>query len=136
MPYRPRGEISSIELLKRLYEGRFFYQLYFQEEGVAEAELEADVRSALRKIFYIASGNPTPAELQALASKLPADNFLDGIPDPDPFPAWLSDEDLDYFVAAFIQSGFRGLLNRYRAQQRDWELLPQLSGRTVDQPSC
>ena len=136
VPYRPRGDISSIELWNQLYEGRFFYQLYFQEEGVAEAELEADVRTALRKIYFIASGDPTPAERQALASKLPEDNFLDGMPNPNPFPAWLTDEDLDYFVAAFTRSGFRGPLNRYRAQQRDWELLPQLSNVTVDQPSC
>ena len=26
-------------------------------------------------------------------------------------------------------------MNRYRVQQRDWELLPQLSDLTVDQPS-
>jgi len=136
VPYRPRGEISSIELWSRLYEGRFFYQLYFQEEGVAEAELEADVRTALRKIYYLISGDSTPAEKQALASKLPEDNLLGGMPDPNSFPAWLTDEDLDYFVAAFTQSGFRGPLNRYRAQQRDWELLPQLSDATVDQPSC
>jgi pimeloyl-ACP methyl ester carboxylesterase len=136
VPYRPRGEISSIELWKQIYEKRFFYQLYFQEEGLAEAELEADVRSSLRKIYYSASGNPTAFEKQALSSKLPEDNFLDGMPDPDPFPNWLTDEDLDYFAAAFTQSGFRGPLNRYRAQQRDWELLPQLSGLTVDQPSC
>ena len=66
----------------------------------------------------------------------PGDNLLDGRPDPDPFPAWLSDDDLEYYVEAFTQSGFRGPLNRYRAQQRDWELLPQLSDLTVDQPSC
>ncbi|MEO1994634.1 MAG: alpha/beta hydrolase, partial [Planctomycetaceae bacterium] len=30
---------------------------------------------------------------------------------------------------------FRGPLNRYRAQRRDWELLPQLSQLQVHQPS-
>ena len=30
-------------------QGRFFYQVYFQDEGVAEAELEADVRASLRQ---------------------------------------------------------------------------------------
>ncbi len=95
VPYWPRGEISAIELWNRLYEGRFFYQLYFQEEGVAEAELEADVRTALRKIYYMGSGDITPATRQAQASKLPGDNLLDGRPDPDPFPAWLADDDLE-----------------------------------------
>ena len=135
VPYFQRGEVSAIELWKQLYEGKFFYQLYFQEEGVAEAEMEADVRTTLRKIYYIGSGDPTAEDSQAVAIKGPKHNLLDGLPDPDPFPAWLTNEDLDYFVEAFTQSGFRGSLNRYRAQQRDWELLPQLSELTVDQPS-
>jgi pimeloyl-ACP methyl ester carboxylesterase len=135
VPYFQRGEVSAIELWKQLYEGKFFYQLYFQEEGVAEAEMEADVQTTLRKLYYIASGDPTAEDIQALAIKGPEDNLLDGLSDPDPLPAWLTDEDLYYFVEAFTQSGFRGSLNRYRAQQRDWELLPQLSELTVDQPS-
>ena len=135
VPYFQRGEMSSIERWKRMYEGKFFYQLYFQEEGVAEAELEADVRRSLKKVYYLYSGDPTQEDRQALFSKGPASTLLEGIPTPDPFPDWLTDEDLDYFVDAFTQSGFRGPLNRYRAQQRDWELLPQLSDLTVDQPS-
>lgn len=135
VPYFQRGEVSAIELCKQLYAGKFFYQLYFQQEGVAEAELEADVKTALQKLYYIVSGHPSMEELQTLATKGPEDKFLEGLPVPDPFPAWLTDEDLDYVTNAFSQSGFRGSLNRYRAQQRDWELLPQLSNLTVDQPS-
>ena len=56
--------------------------------------------------------------------------------DPDPFPAWLTEDDLDYYVEAFTKGGFRGPLNRYRTQRRDWELLPQLSELEVHQPSC
>ena len=136
VPYFPRGEISSIELYKRIHAGRFFYQLYFQEEGVAEAELEADVRGALRKIYYLASGDRSEAVTEAMLDKKPGDTMLGGLPDPDPFPDWLSEQDIDYYTAAFEAGGFRGPLNRYRAQQRDWELLADLAGRTVDQPSC
>ena len=39
VPYRKRLEISTIALWHKLFAGKFFYQLYFQEEGVAEAEL-------------------------------------------------------------------------------------------------
>ena len=42
VPYFPRGEISTIDLFKMIYEGKFFYQLYFQKEGVAEEEFEVD----------------------------------------------------------------------------------------------
>jgi pimeloyl-ACP methyl ester carboxylesterase len=34
-----------------------FYQLYFQAPGIAEAELEADVRNSLRRILFSASGD-------------------------------------------------------------------------------
>src|SRR5262252_4998693 len=46
VPYGPRGEASILDFWRTLYAGRFFYQLYFQAEGVAEAELEADIPSA------------------------------------------------------------------------------------------
>ena len=37
-----------------------FYQLYFQEPGLAEGEFEADVRKTLRMFLYSASGDPPP----------------------------------------------------------------------------
>jgi pimeloyl-ACP methyl ester carboxylesterase len=136
VPYFPRGEISAIELYKRIHAKRFFYQLYFQQEGVAEAEFEADVRAALRKVYYMGSGDRSKAVMGAVAAKKTGDDMLGGLPDPDPFPDWLTEADLDYYAAAFEAGGFRGPFNRYRAQQRDWEILADLAGRTVDQPSC
>jgi pimeloyl-ACP methyl ester carboxylesterase len=56
VPHTGRGPMPRIELFRELYKGRFFYQLYFQEPGAAETELEADVRSSLRKIYYWGSG--------------------------------------------------------------------------------
>ena len=47
VPYVPRGESSFIKLARSIYAGRFFYQLYFQQEGVAEAEFESDIPTAL-----------------------------------------------------------------------------------------
>ena len=34
-----------------------FYQLYFQSPGVAEAELESDVRGTVRSVLYSISGD-------------------------------------------------------------------------------
>lgn len=133
VPYRKRGPLPTIEMWRNLYKDRFFYQLYFQQEGVAEAELEADVRGALRKIYYSLSGDASSDALWR--DKDPAATLLDGLPDPDPFPAWLGEDDIGYFTTAFEQGGFRGPLNRYRCQGLDWEELPQLSDLTVDQPS-
>lgn len=133
VPYSRRGSVSFIELCKSLYKDRFFYQLYFQEPGVAEAELEADVRSALRKLYFAASGD---APQDAWLVHKPADaRLLDDLVDPDPFPDWLSEADLDFYVNAFEASGFRGPLNRYRNSQRDWARFPELGELNVAQPA-
>ena len=38
-------------------EDAIFYQLYFQEPGVAEAELERDTRKTIRSVLYWGSGD-------------------------------------------------------------------------------
>jgi pimeloyl-ACP methyl ester carboxylesterase len=134
VPYSPRGKVSSIELWRRLYAGRFFYQLYFQAPGVAEAEFEADVRTTLRKLYFAGSGDYERGMFRA--DQASTSRMLDALPDPTAFPAWLTDEDLDYFVGEFERSGFRGPLNRYRNQQRDWEMLTGLEGARITRPAC
>ena len=136
VPFFQRGPQSSIDNWRALYADGFFYQLYFQAEGVAEAAFEADIRTSLRKIYYTISGDGAQAPLHSLSAAEPVDDLLATMVDPDPFPPWLTDADLDYYTEAFTQGGFRGPLNRYRAQQRDWELLPQLSELEIHQPSC
>ena len=134
VPYRKRAENSQIEIWRRLYAGKFFYQLYFQEEGVVEAELEADVRTALRKIYYSISGDAP--SLDSWLDRPAEGGLLNSMVDPDPLPAWMTTKDLDYFVAAFEAGGFRGPVNRYRNQTRDFETLPGLGAYPVLQPSC
>src|SRR5690349_22636322 len=56
VPFFPRGSSPFIEVVRSAYSGRFFYQIYFQEEGVAEGELESDVAGALRKIYFAQCG--------------------------------------------------------------------------------
>ena len=61
--------------------------------------------------------------------------FLDGMPEPKGASAWLSDEDLDYYVSEFERTGLSGGFNRYRNMDRDWEQLPELAGAKVQQPA-
>ncbi len=134
VPYRKRSAVSQIEIWRKLYAGKFFYQIYFQDEGVAEAELEADVRTALRKIYYAASGDVPSADGWV---DRPADGgLLDALANPDPFPAWMTQTDLDYFASNFEAGGFRGPINRYRNQQRDFDMLPDMGASAITQPSC
>ena len=46
VPFSPRGTEPPLGMLKQVFEGQFFYQLYFQTPGVAEAEFEANIEHA------------------------------------------------------------------------------------------
>jgi pimeloyl-ACP methyl ester carboxylesterase len=134
VPYTGRGPAPRIELFKSIYKDRFFYQIYFQEPGVAEKEFEADVRSSLCKIYYWASGEgmksgPRPR-------KGPEAKFLDGLAAPDPLPGWLTSEDLDYYTSEFERGGFRGPLNRYRTSHLDFAQQAAIADRRIEQPAA
>jgi len=130
VPKRPFSDMIEEVFTSR---GKFFYQAWFQNVGAAEAELEADVRGALRKFYYAISGDAPDGTWPR--DKVHGQSLLEGLVDPDPFPAWLSPEDLDYYVGEFERSGFRGPLNRYRNHVRDFEYLSQFQGRKIEQPS-
>lgn len=134
VPYGGRGTAPFTDIAKHVYGERFFYYLYFQEPGVAEAELEADVRRFLRLFYYAVSGEgmarPRP-QAKPKEAKL-----LDGLLDPETLPDWLSEADLDYYTGEFERGGFRGPLNRYRNTRRDWEAFPELARRQVEAPAC
>ena len=109
---------------QEFFDDNFWYMVYFQQPGVAEAEFEADIRRSLRMIYYSGSGD-FPSGFR-LSKKTASARFLDGLPDPEQLPAWLTEEDMDYYVAQYEQSGFRGPLNWYRNIDRNVELTPQL----------
>ncbi len=133
VPHSRRGKISNIELWRQIYKDKFFYQLYFQKEGVAEKELEKDIADSLRKIYYWGSGEGRDAKVRSNPDK--NSTLLDGLINPMPFPDWLSEDDLNFYVEQFKKSGFRGPINRYRNQDRDWEKLPELSSLKIEVPS-
>jgi pimeloyl-ACP methyl ester carboxylesterase len=134
VPCRERKGVSQIEFWSQVYKDKFFYQLYFQDEGVVESEFEADVRTALRKIYFSISGDAP--SLDSWLNRPPKGGMLGPMVDPDPFPGWMTDQDLDYFVTNFEAGGFRGPTNRYRNQQRDFDMIPELGVACVNQPSC
>ena len=134
VPYTPGGEVSLLDLMRMVFADRFFYMLYFQEEGIVEAEMEADPRAALRKIYYAISGDSP--EGNSLGNKEAGSRLLDGLIDPDPFPAWLSPEELEIYATSFEKGGFRGAFNRYRALDLDHQELADYRGVPLSQPTC
>lgn len=131
VPY-VRGQAGTLTR-QEAFGDNFWYIVYFQTPGVAEAEFEADVRTALRLTYYVASGD-APANAW-LVQKPATAKFLDGLPNPATLPAWLTEADLDYYVAQFERSGFRGPLNWYRNIDRNLALTPQLETAKIERPA-
>jgi epoxide hydrolase A/B len=137
VPYSPRPLIPT-QRMKQASGNVFNLALYAQEPGVAEAELEADVRRTLRLFLYAYSGDAPPELMPALFTARPANaHALDGMPEPPALPVWLSEADLDYYTQAFVRTGFRGALSRLRnidRDWRDWEELARVGEPAVEQP--
>jgi len=137
VPFRPRGPVRPTTAMPKT-DDAVFYQLYFQEPGVAEAELERNPRSTIRRLAYGASGDArveTARPSSDAVGMVPrGGGFLGGGEDP-PLPPWLTEADLDYFAGEFARAGFRGGLNWYRNIDRNWELLAPYAGAPVTVPA-
>jgi pimeloyl-ACP methyl ester carboxylesterase len=143
VPFRPRGPVRPTSVMPRTADAQF-YQLYFQEPGVAEAELERDPRATVRNMLYGASGDGAAAARAAAASSGASPNlgmvpkgggFLRGSGAPATLPAWLSEADIDFYAGEFKRSGFRGGLNYYRNIDRNWELTAAFANVKVTVPA-
>ncbi len=130
-PPSSRAPIPPTEHVRQVFGARF-YQLYFQQPGVAEREFEADVRVGLRRAIYAASGSAPPEHRW---QPVLTGGFFDGLVDPGVAPAWLGEDQLDALTAGFMRSGFRGGLSWYRNVDRNWELLAPFVGLTIGQPA-
>ncbi|WP_169829128.1 alpha/beta fold hydrolase [Tsuneonella mangrovi] len=128
VPNRPFTEVFREHFTSQ---GKFFYQEYFQEPGVAEAEAEADPRDWVHRMMYSISGDVPPSSSW---DKPLGATFLEGLPDPKPVP-WLTEADLDFYEGEFRRSGFRGPLNRYRNHENDFAWLQGWKGRRIEQPA-
>jgi pimeloyl-ACP methyl ester carboxylesterase len=136
VPYLPfsTGDPKPTDIMKAIFPEKEFYQLYFQEPGRAEEELEQDVRSAMLRLLHSGSGDAPEGEGFPFVFDR-SQRFIDGMILPESLPAWLTEDDLDYFVREFTRTGFRGGLNWYRNMDRNWELLGALRNARIRQPA-
>jgi pimeloyl-ACP methyl ester carboxylesterase len=110
------------EIFKVIFEGKFFYILYFQPVGPAEAELEADPRYFLRTMLYSAGGEGMADGTALPDAPAEGTGFLDILsPAPDQLPPWLTEHDVDVYAEAFARGGFFGPVSFYRNMDANWE---------------
>ena len=129
VPYM-RFEKPEILTRQEFWGDRFWYMAYFQKPGVAERELEADIRRTLKLIYFSFSGD---AEHSNNFEKKKESGLLEGLGEAVTPTSWLTDGDLDYYCRSFEQSGFRGPLNWYRNIERNVRITPGLRNKVVRQ---
>jgi pimeloyl-ACP methyl ester carboxylesterase len=131
VPYRPRGSRPPLAVVREL-RGENFYQIYFQEPGVAEADLERDVRATMATTLYGASGdNPSVPDMIVR----PGQGIVGVSSPPAKLPDWLDATDIDFYTAEFQRTGFAGGLNWYRNIDRNWELTAPWTGARISVPA-
>jgi pimeloyl-ACP methyl ester carboxylesterase len=124
-----RGRARPLDTLRESGIINFYWQ-YFQTPGIAEAEFERDVALTMRTLLGRGFSDPA-ASLFIEDGK----GFLGEARADRPLPNWLSETDLSYFSAAYVESGFRGGLNWYRNIDRNWELTAPWQDAQIRQPS-
>jgi pimeloyl-ACP methyl ester carboxylesterase len=116
-----------------------FYQLYFQQPGVAEADFERDHRRTVRNLLYVSSGEARDSAQPVgggNAGMVPrSGGFFGNWPGPLVLPSWITEADVDFYAGEFKRAGFRGGLNWYRNIDKNWELLAPWIGAKVTVPA-
>src|SRR5271157_936171 len=134
VPALPRARVPPTQAFRKTFGENFFYMLYFQEPGVAEAELDADPARTMRRMMggLRASGDQSAAIRMVAPGP---EGFIDRLPEPDQLPDWISQDELDHYISEFARTGFTGGLNWYRNFDRNWETTPELAGAKISVPS-
>jgi pimeloyl-ACP methyl ester carboxylesterase len=135
VPWQPRGPMPPTEVMKAMFGDQWFYFLYFQEPGRAEAELDADPATFLRAFLYSISGDAPLEQLFKMAGGPKSDTMLEHLLQPDRLPPWLAEDDLAFYVGEFSRTGFRGGLSWYRCADLSWELTAAWQDARVRQPA-
>ena len=135
-PFRPRGFGGSVAptTLMPKNENAVFYQLFFQTPE-AEAALGRDMRRTFRSQFYALSGDRPLSSGGGLADTGMVPRKGVALTDPASLPAWITESDIDVYVAELTRSGFHGPLAWWRNVDLSWELLAPFADVKVTVPA-
>lgn len=134
VPPVPRPQVPPTRAFRMIFGDNFFYMLYFQEPGVADAELSGDPARTMRRMI----GGLRPPDDAGAAARMAAPGpmgFIDRLPEPDRLPDWISADELDHYISEFSRTGFTGGLNWYRNLDRNWEIMADPVAATITMPA-
>jgi pimeloyl-ACP methyl ester carboxylesterase len=127
----PYVAFPSTQVLRGVFpDPEKLYILWFQEPGVAETFLDANVRIVFEKLMRRGSA-PSPGGLAGMSDANPFKRIREIDP---PGESFLSEEEIDLYARAFEQSGFRGPVNWYRNVDRNQERVPGIGEKKLDLP--
>ena len=134
VPPVPRSKVAPTTAFRAIFGDNFFYMLYFQEPGAADAELGADPRRTITRMLGGLTRSDDPAAALLMIAPGPA-GFIERLPETDGLPSWITPEEVDHYVDEFTRTGFTGGLNWYRNMDRNWELLAEPPAATIEVPA-
>ena len=137
VPFLPRGPMPPVQLMRQVFGDTFFYILYFQEPGVADADLGRDAGRRRCAACSPASRSPKDGTVDlagARRARRPRASST-ACPSPTGCPTGSARRSSTTTSAEFTRTGFTGGINWYRNFDRNWELTPQLAGAKVTVPS-
>ena len=134
VPYNQRGNTPPLVGIRRAIGFNFNYIIYFQQPGVAEAELEPDIAGFLRTFYFSASAEGVPEQYRKPRRSSSA-KLMDTLVTTDRLPAWLGADEFGYYVAEFTRNGLARPLNWYRNLDVNWSQMQEFDGAVIKQPT-
>ncbi|XP_074438295.1 bifunctional epoxide hydrolase 2 isoform X2 [Larus michahellis] len=133
-PYRPAD--PSVDIVEKMKSyPTFDYQFYFQEPGVAEAELEKDISRTLKVLIRSTRREdrlPFALNFHGVRER---GGLLVGFPENPPASQILPGPELQYYIQRFEKSGFSGPLNWYRNMRPNWRWALSAKDRKIMVPA-
>lgn len=134
VPYGGRPERRPSDTFAAMAADHFVHFHYFQEPGVAEAELDGAPADFLRGVFHALSGSYRYLDIWQHPTE--GNGYIDVLPDGPPLPwSWLTVDEFDHYVDVYRATGFRGGLNWYRSADVHWEEMAPFASSTIDVPT-
>jgi pimeloyl-ACP methyl ester carboxylesterase len=128
VPRATQSPVLPSRAFAAIAEKHFLHLHYFQQPGVADAELDRDPARSIAAIYWALSGGYEYVKIFSDPSD--GNGYLDVLPSPPQLPPpqaggaprpWrLSADELARYAAEYAHAGFTGGLNWYRASDAVW----------------
>jgi pimeloyl-ACP methyl ester carboxylesterase len=132
VPFIPRPSRPPVANFDAQHPDTFFYISYFQQPGVADTDLGRDPAMTVTRVMLALSAGVADSGFLGAAD---GRGFVERLPDVGALPAWITQDELDVYIAEFTRTGFTGGINWYRNMDRNWERSAHLADVQVEVPA-